>query len=106
MDQVKAVDLGFGAGTGTDASMVPKRIREELVAGYWVDPEEVFDTRDVPQGDAELVPERADRAARAVPTSENDMTQVQQASGRELLEWATRTRGNLYVFDAPARKSD
>lgn len=106
MDQVKAVDLGFGPGEGEQAK---KRIREELVAGYWVDPGEVFDA-----ADAELAVRGGKAAAWAPAEQEHVKVEMQgqagsavdEGRGRDLLKWARRTRGNHYVFPAPARQED
>jgi len=66
MDQVQAVELGYG----TDRSGREK-IREDLVRGFWADPEDVFDGSSVDEVEMDVKKE--------------DMTR-----GRELLRWASR----------------
>jgi hypothetical protein len=75
MDQVQAVELGYG----TDRSGKAK-IREDLVKGFWADPEDIFDGVNLEQ-------------------VENTSIDEDMARGRELLHWA---RGKVvdgqYVF--------
>jgi Asp-tRNA(Asn)/Glu-tRNA(Gln) amidotransferase C subunit len=76
MDGVKEVELGYETLEPVEGK---RMIREDLVRGFWADPEDVFDGSDIEETTVEL---------------SNDMPM-----GRELLKWGRRVKDGQYVFN-------
>ncbi len=80
MEGVKDVKLDYET---LDPAEAKRMIREDLIRGFWADPEDVFDGSDVEEEMVEIT----DEAVR----------------GRQLLGWSKRVKDGQYIFDAPQR---